>query len=226
MKIKNILEEERPRERLIKHGPNVLSSSELLAILLGKSSRKENVIEISQKILSEYNFNELSILNVNDLKKFFGIGNAKACQIVACFELGRRAGSFSPEKKRIISSAKDVNNLFCSMGNLKKEQLEVLFIGSGKQLISSETVFVGSLNSMVVHPREIFNLAIQNNAAAIVLIHNHPSGDCSPSEGDLEITRQLISAGTILDIDVLDHVIIGGGDYYSMREKENLWVNL
>jgi DNA repair protein RadC len=223
MKIKNVLKEERPRERLIKHGSEVLSSAELLAIILREGSKKENVVMLANRILAEYNFDELSRLRVDDLKKIFGIGEAKACQIIACFELGRRANAFIPEKRKIINSAHDIYKLFFSMGRLKKENFKVIFLDSRKKIINDETIFVGSLNASVIHPREVFDLAIRNNAAAVILVHNHPSGDSSPSDEDLEITKQLISSGKILDIEVLDHVIIGNNNYYSLREKEDLW---
>jgi DNA repair protein RadC len=223
MKIKDVLREERPRERLIKHGSEVLSSAELLAIILREGSKKENVIMLANRILAEYNFDELSRLRVDDLKKIFGIGEAKACQIIACFELGRRANSFIPEKRKIINSANDIYKLFFSMGRLKKENFKVIFLDSRKKIINDETIFVGSLNASVIHPREVFDLAIRNNAAAIILVHNHPSGDSNPSDEDLGITKQLISSGKILDIEVLDHVIIGNKNCYSLREKEDLW---
>lgn len=226
MKIKNVMQEERPRERLIKYGSEFLGSAELLAIILGNGSKKENVLMLANRVFAKYNFDEISRLRVEDLKKIFGIGQAKACQIIACFELGRRANSFTPEKRKIINSAHDVHRLFSSgMKNLKKENFKVVFLDSRKNVIRDETIFVGTLNSSVAHPREVFDLAIRNNAAGIILVHNHPSGDCSPSDEDREFTKQVILSGRVLGIEVLDHVIIGNGSYYSLRDKEGLWEN-
>jgi len=221
MKIKDISNDERPRERLKKHGAEVLSSSELLAIILGQGSKKENVIVMANKLLMNYNLDVLSKLRISELKKNFGIGEAKACQIVACFELGRRSVSFNYDKKIVINSAEDIGKLFLpKMSHLKKENFRVVYLDSRKRAIKEETIFIGSLNASVVHPREIFEPAITEGVAAIILLHNHPSGDPTPSEDDLEITKQIVSSGKILGIEVLDHVIIGRNSYYSMRECE------
>jgi len=220
MKIKDISKDERPRERLKKYSPEVLSSSELLAIILGQGTKKENVLVLANKILMNYNLDSLSRLSISELKKTFGIGEVKACQIIACFELGRRVASFNPEKKIIINSAEDIKKLFLSkMSNLKKENFKVIYLDSRKKIIKEETIFVGSLNSTIVHPREIFEPAISEGAAAVILMHNHPSGDSAPSKEDLEITKQLIESGKILGIEVLDHIIIGEKTIYSLREN-------
>jgi DNA repair protein RadC len=221
MKIKNIIKEERPRERLMRHGPETLSSAELLAIILGNGSKKENVLILANRILSEYNFNEISNLKINDLTGIFGIGKVKACKIISCFELGKRANSFSPEKKKVINSSKDVYRFFGSnMENLKKENFKVVFVDSRKKIINEETIFIGSLNASIIHPREIFNLAIRYHSAGIILIHNHPSGEPSPSDEDIKITKQLTSCGKILDIEVIDHVIIGYKKIFSFLENK------
>src|SRR3989339_494978 len=203
MKIKDFCKSERPRERLRFYGVNALSNSELLAIILGHGTKKENVLVLANRLLTKYDLGHLSCLSITELKNVFGIGEAKACQIVACFELGRRRGCFNSEEKATINSAKDISKLFLSkMSNLKNENF-----------------FVGTLNASIVHPREIFEIAILEGAAAIIVMHNHPSGDSNPSSEDLEITKQLISCGKILDIEVLDHVIFGNNSYYSLREN-------
>ncbi|MCW8966808.1 MAG: DNA repair protein RadC [Candidatus Pacearchaeota archaeon] len=220
MKIKNIIKEERPRERLMRHGPETLSSAELLAIILGNGSKKENVLILANRILSEYNFNEISNLKITDLTRIFGIGKVKACKIISCFELGKRANSFSPEKKKVINSSKDVYRFFgASMENLKKENFKVIFLDSRKRIINEETIFIGSLNASIIHPREIFDLAIRYYSAGIILIHNHPSGEPSPSDEDIKITKQLVSCGKILDIEIVDHVIIGDKKFFSFVEN-------
>jgi len=220
MKIKEITKEERPRERLVKHGPETLATAELIAIILGNGSKNKNVIEISNKLLSDYNLDSLSKLSLAKLKKNFGIGEAKACQIISCFELGRRVASFNHEEKIIINSAKDIETFFLpKMSHLKKEHFKVIYLDSRKSIIKEETIFIGTLNASIIHPREIFEFAIIESAAAIILVHNHPSGDPTPSEDDLEITKQLVNSGKILGINVLDHVVIGRENIYSFKEN-------
>jgi len=220
MKIKTLPLDERPREKLIKHGARILTNSELLAIILRTGNKKENVLELSNNFFKKYNLKSLSKLKISTLKKQLGIGDAKACQIMACFELGRRLSGFKEDKKPVIESAKDVAKLFVSeMSILEKEHFKGIYLDSRKRIIKQETIFVGSLNESVVHPREIFKIALEENAAAIILLHNHPSGDPSPSKFDIEITKELIKAGELLGIQVLDHIIIGGEKYVSLKEK-------
>ena len=211
---------ERPRERLMKYGPRKLSNAELLAIVLRQGSKRENVLELAHKLLQKNNIKELSRTKAENLKKILGSGEANACQIMACFELGRRLASFKQEKKVRINSAKDVAKIFLpEMSTLQKELFKGVYIDARKNIIKEETIFVGSLNTSVIHPREIFQPAITYGAAAVILIHNHPSGDPNPSEEDVEITKQLIESGNILEIEVLDHIIIGDKKYFSLREK-------
>ena len=149
-----------------------------------------------------------------------GIGNVKACQITACFELGRRLASFKDNKKPQISNAKDVAKLFIpEMGTLEKEHFKGVYLDSKRRIIKQETIFIGSLNESVVHPREIFKIAIEESSAAIILLHNHPSGDPNPSSFDIKMTKELIKAGELLGIEILDHIIIGGEKYVSLREN-------
>ena len=221
MNIKTLPSDERPREKLIKYGPRTLTNSELLAIILRTGNKKESVLELSNKFFKKYNLKSLSRLKVSILKKQLGIGDAKACQIMACFELGRRLSAFKENKKSVIKSAKDIAKLFIpEMGGLEKEHFRGIYLNSRKKIIKQETIFVGSLNESVVHPREIFKIALDENAAAIILLHNHPSGDPSPSSFDVEITKELIKAGELLGIQVLDHIIIGGKKYVSLKEKD------
>ncbi len=221
MNIKTLPSEERPREKLIEHGPRTLTNSELLAIILGTGNKKENVLELSGKFFKRYNLKSLSRLKLSALKKQLGIGDAKSCQIIACFELGRRLASFKEDKKPAIKSAEDIANLFApEMETLEKEHFKGIYLDSRKRIIKQENIFIGSLNESVVHPREIFKIAIEENAAAIILLHNHPSGDPSPSSFDIEITKELIKAGDLLGIPVLDHVIIGKEKYLSFKERE------
>ena len=220
MKIKALPIEERTREKLIKNGSKTLSNSELLALILRTGNKRENVLSISNKLFNKYNFKSLSRLSIGTLKKELGIGDVKACQIVACFELGRRLSKFKEDKKRPIKNAKDIAKIFIpEMGSLKKEHFKGIYLDSRKKVIKEETIFIGSLNESVIHPREIFKIALEENAASLILIHNHPSGNPKPSDQDIEITKELIRAGEILGIPVLDHIIIGNDKYVSLREK-------
>jgi len=223
LKIKDIPLEERPRERLIKYGSKVLNNSELLAIILGNGSKHENVLELSRKLLKNNNIGSLSRKRVSYLKKNLGIGEAKACQIVASFELGRRLSAFKDESKPIVNDAQDIAKLFMSeLAYVKKEYFKGLFLNSRRQIITEETIFVGSLNASIIHPREIFQIGLEEGAAAMILLHNHPSGNPEPSDEDIEITKQLVRAGEILGIEVLDHIIIGNNRYFSFKESNYL----
>ena len=220
MKIKDLSIEERPRERLIKHGPKTLSNAELLAIVLRQGSKKENVIELAHRLLQNYQLTSFSKRNITTLKKLSGIGEAKACQLVACFELGKRLSAFNKEKKVQINSAKDVAKLLLpEMSTLKQEYFKGIYLDARKCLIKEETIFIGTLNTSVVHPREVFEPALREGAAGIIVVHNHPSGDPTPSDEDLEVTKQLIEAGTVLGINVLDHIIIGDKKFCSLKDE-------
>ncbi|MCH7850097.1 MAG: DNA repair protein RadC [Nanoarchaeota archaeon] len=221
MNIKTLPSEERPREKLLKHGARSLTNSELLAIILRTGNKKENVLELSNKFFTKYNLKSLSRLKTSTLKKQLGIGDAKACQIMACFELGKRLSAFKEEIKPQIKSAKDIANIFIpKMNSLEKEHFIGVYLDSRRRIIKQETIFIGSLNESIVHPREIFKIAIEENAAAIIILHNHPSGDSTPSSFDIKITKELIKAGELLGIQILDHIIIGGGKFVSLKEEE------
>jgi len=220
MNIKSLPFDERPREKLIKYGPRTLTDSELLAIILRTGNKKENVLKLSNKLFTKYNLKSLSKIKITNLKKQLGIGDAKACQIIACFELGKRLAAFKEDKKPIIKNAKDVAKLFLpEMSSLEKEHFKGVYLDSRKKIIKQENIFIGSLNESIVHPREIFKIALDENAAAIIILHNHPSGDPSPSNFDIEMTKELVKAGELLGIPILDHVIIAGKKYVSLKEK-------
>ena len=223
IKILNMQKEERPRERLIKNGAWALSDSELLAIILRTGSKKENVINLSQRILGEYNIKQLSQINLTQLMKIHGIKESKATQISACFEIARRLESFNSVEKPKISSPEDVyRRLFPRMRELKKEMFIELCLDTKNQILKEEVISVGSLNANVVHPREVFKLALTESAAHIIVAHNHPSGDPTPSREDIEITKKLVETGIIMGITVLDHVIIGEGRHFSMKEAGHI----
>ncbi|HEX7627294.1 MAG TPA: DNA repair protein RadC [Candidatus Methanoperedens sp.] len=223
IRIHDLPKDERPRERLIKNGASALSDSELLAIILRTGSKQENVINLSQRILKEYNIKQLSQINLTQLMKVHGIKESKAAQIAACFEIARRLETFKNEDKQKINSPEDVYRLiYPKMREQKKELFIELCLDTKNQIIKEETISVGSLNANIVHPREVFKLALAESAAHIIVAHNHPSGDPTPSREDIEITKKLVETGNIMGITLLDHVIIGDGRHFSMKEAGHI----
>ncbi|MFT4309342.1 MAG: RadC family protein [Candidatus Woesearchaeota archaeon] len=219
MRIKDIIEEYRPREKLLREGVMSLSDTELLSIIINNGTRRENAVQIADKLISKYGLNRLSNLSVKELKDVEGIGSAKACQIIALLEFNKRY-AVRKNKSRRISCSRDVYE-HCSprMSEHDKEYFIALLLDTKNKIIREETISIGTLNSSLVHPREVFKNAIKESANSIILVHNHPSGDPEPSEEDIEITRILMRAGELLNIKVLDHVIIGKEGYYSFSDS-------
>lgn len=214
-KIKDISLQDRPREKLERYGPEKLSDAELLAILLRTGTKEQSVIQLAQKVIQKYKGKGVSSVAVEELKKIHGLGTAKACEIVACFELGRR---ILKDKPTIVHlTAKDVWERMADVRASKKEHFVVFYLDSRNKENERAVISVGTLNASLVHPREVFELAIQHSARGIILSHNHPSGDPAPSQEDLDITRKLISAGEILGITVIDHVIVTKDAWRSMK---------
>ncbi len=215
--IRDLPKVDRPREKLIKYGPEKLSNSELLAILLRTGKKGENVVELASKILKKFGAKNLTNLEFDELKKYPGLGPAKACEVVACFELGKRL--LKDKKAQIYLSPKDVWDELKDLRDHKKEHFVTFFLDSRNQEIKREIISVGSLNASLVHPREVFEPAVKNLAAQVILAHNHPSGDTDPSEEDLEMTKRLVEAGKILGIEVVDHIIVTKNSFLSFKEK-------
>ena len=215
--IREMDDNEKPREKLIKKGPETLLSQELLAIILAQGTRKEEVLTMANRIFKEYG--EKSILfetNVEKLQKALDIPITKACQIVACFELGRRFFQKKQGKKIFIRSAKDVFSYLSDMRDLEKEHLRGLYLNSRNYLLHDELISIGSLTANIIHPREVFRPALEYSATSIILAHNHPSGSAKPSEADMVITEQLVKAGQNLGINLVDHVIIAKNKFFSI----------
>lgn len=212
---------ERPRERLVKRGPSSLKTSELLAILFRTGARSVNVIELAEKMLNKFgSLRAMARASTKELQEFEGIGLAKAVEIQAAFELGQRLATEEGLERPTIRSAKDVARLMIpEMQSLDREHFKILLLNTKNHLIQTYTVSVGSLNTSVVHPRECFRPAITAQAASIILVHNHPSGDLEPSTEDMNLTRRLMDAGDLIGIKVLDHVIIAGNKYLSLMDK-------
>lgn len=220
--IKNIPENERPREKLIKYGAHTLSNSELLAIILRVGSKKDTALTLAQKILNLNNkgLKNIAEANSEELKKFHGISDAKAAQILAVTELSKRISALQAEERMKISSPQDISMLLMEeMRYLKKEYFKIVLLDTKNKIIKVVNISVGNLNSSIVHPREVFIEAIKRSSASMILVHNHPSGEVKPSKEDINITKRLTEAGNIIGIKILDHIIIGDGVYISFKEQ-------
>lgn len=218
-KMKDMPLAERPRERLVRFGPKALSNSELLAIIMRTGTPKENVLSLANRLLKEHDLRKLSEISVKELKDICGIKETKACQIVSAFELSKRIDAYYEKDKPTINGAKDVVNLFMKrLRNFKKEKFMIVLLNNRNKLINYQPVSLGSLDEVIANPREIFQPALKEHASKIILVHNHPSGDSDPSEPDLILTKKIIEAGNLLGINVLDHLIIGNGNWWSWRE--------
>lgn len=216
-----IQEKKQPREKLIEQGPDALKNAELLAILLNTGYGGESVLELSSRILQEYGSKAIiKEKSVNRLIDDLGIPPVKACQIIACFELGRRFFMEDTGRMPTIRSSEDVFNYTKEISKFSKEQFRGLYLNSRNKLIHDEVVSIGTLTANLVHPREVFQPAIEFLAAAIILVHNHPSGDPEPSEDDIKVTKQLIEVSKIMGFDILDHIVVGKGRYVSMRDRK------
>lgn len=215
--IHDLPSEEKPRQKLMSQGPQSLTMRELLAVALNTGSTKEDVIEMSNRIMKEYG--EKTILSETDperLSSDLDIPIGKACIIVAVGEIVRRQSDKSQAGFVNIHNAQNVFDYLQDMRNLPKEHLRGLFLNSHSRIIRDEVISIGTVNSNIIHPREVFRAGIECNAAAVVLAHNHPSGEVTPSSEDIEITNQLVQAGKILGITVLDHVIITKDKFISI----------
>lgn len=216
-RVKDLASDERPREKMIKNGLSPLSSAELLAIVLGVGTKKEEVLAMSTRLLRDYGEKGIAYQkNPEIISKDLKIPITKACQIVACFELGKR---FYQKKEGVnvcIRNAKQAFEHLKNMSSLKKEQFHGLYLNTHYQLIHEEVISIGTLDSSLVSPREVFKPAIENSAAAIIVAHNHPSGVLKASKNDAEVTNKLIEAGEVLGIELLDHLIIANNNYLSL----------
>lgn len=219
--IRDMAEQDRPRERLIRIGAEALSTAELLAIVLRTGGQGESVLHLAERLLIQFdNLSGLSRATIAELTNARGLGEAKAAEIKAALEIGRRLVASSPEEKPKVTSPDDAFNLLKSeMMFLDQEQLRLILLDTRNRVLRAPTIYIGSLNTSVVRVGELFRAAIRENAAAFIVAHNHPSGDPAPSPEDINVTRQIVQAGRLLDIDVLDHIIIGRGRFVSLKQR-------
>lgn len=220
-KIKEWPEDERPREKLLRFGPQVLSDAELLAILIESGTGGITAVDLAKRLLVEHqNLAELASKGVAELTRMKGIGLARGARILASFEVGRRIEAGNQKREKRLNSPEDVVNLFSpKLRDLKKEVFKILLLDGGNKIIRDVTISQGTLNASIVHPREVFKPAVDYLAAGIILLHNHPSGEMSPSKEDRAITSQLIKASGVMGIPILDHIIIAGHRYFSFAKE-------
>jgi DNA repair protein RadC len=219
--IRDLASHDRPRERLVQVGAEALSTAELLAIILRTGARGESVLRLAERILVDFgSLPGLSRASVTELTTVHGMGTVKAIEIKAALEIGRRLITAAPEERPRVASPGDAANLLRSeMMYLEQEHLRVILLDTRNRVLRTPTIYMGSLNSSMVRVGELFKAAIRENAAALIVAHNHPSGDPSPSPEDIVVTRQIVQAGQLLGIDVLDHIIIGRPQFVSLKER-------
>nr|WP_026906335.1 DNA repair protein RadC [Paucisalibacillus globulus] len=219
--IKDVPKEDRPRERLLHLGANHLSNQELLAILLGSGTREESVMALANRLLMH--FEGLKLLKdatIEELTAIKGIGSAKGVLILSALELGKRLSQYKPNERYVIRSPEDgADYVMEELRNLNQEHFVVLFLNTKNQIIHRQTIFIGSLNASIVHPREVYREAVKRSAASIIVAHNHPSGDPTPSQEDIHVTKRLAESGKMIGIELLDHLIIGDRKFVSLKEK-------
>lgn len=221
--IKELPVDERPREKLFRYGVKTLSNSELLAILLSTGDKENSALMLAGKVLIlSKGIGNLADLIPEELLKIPGIGNAKACKILAAVEIGKRMAADRAELRPEVRHSDDVATLLMSsMRYLKKEHFKVICLNTKGEIIHIEDISIGNLNSSIVHPREVFRDAVKRGANSIIVAHNHPSGNPNPSKNDYDVTRRLVEAGYLLGVAVLDHLIIGDGIYISLRDTQD-----
>lgn len=219
--IRDFPEDERPRERFEQNGPESLSNHELLAILLRTGTKEESVLQLANRLLT--NFEGLRLLKdatLDEMTAIKGIGKAKAIQVLAAIEIGRRISNLAYDDRYVIRSPEDcANYVMNDMRFLSQEHFVCLYLNTKNQVLHKKTVFIGSLNASIVHPREVYKEALRRSAASVICLHNHPSGDPAPSREDIEVTKRLAESGKIIGIELLDHVIIGENKFVSLKEK-------
>ena len=211
---------EKPREKLLRDGPEGLSTVEVLAVILGTGTRSKSVIDLAGDVLAmdARGLRYLAECSPEELKKISGMGDAKVCVLMAALELGKRLSCLPAEERVRIKCSADIANLFMErLRYEKKEHFKCLLINSRGEILEENEVSVGDLNSSASHPREVFSPAVRRSAGSVAFVHNHPSGDPSPSQEDIDSTKRLVEVGKLLGIPVIDHIIIGDGSYVSMK---------
>ena len=220
--IRDFPQGERPRERLKRYGAKQLSNSELIAILLRTGIQGENVLSLASRLLAQFDgLAGLGRTGFSEVCAIRGLSEAKVCQLMAALELGRRMVSLAPAERPTINSPQDAANLLMGeMASLEQEHLKVLLLNTKNEVLGIQEIYVGNVNTSVVRPAEVFRPAVRENVPSVIVVHNHPSGDPAPSPEDISITQHLVSAGKLLSVELLDHLVIGsGGRFVSLKER-------
>lgn len=233
MRMKDLPAAGRPRERMLAVGAQALTEAELIAILLGTGDARRSAVGLAQELLARFAESDdptglrgLAAAGVESLTEVSGMGEAKATRLLAALELGRRLALCAPGERAIINAPDDAWRLLApTLATLDREHFVALLVNSKHQVIAQTVVAIGTLNATLVHPRELFKEAVRKSAMGVLLAHNHPSGDPTPSPEDYALTQQLMAAGEILGMKVLDHLIIGDGRYVSLRQASTLWTD-
>ncbi|MGG2018299.1 RadC family protein [Bacillus sp. S10(2024)] len=222
--IRDVVKEDQPRERLLLEGASSLSNTELLAILLRTGSKEESVLTLANRILHYFDgLRMLKDATIEEMTSIHGVGVAKASQLIAAFELGRRMVRLEYQNRYSIRNPEDcARYMMEEMRFLQQEHFVCLYLNTKNQVMHRQTVFIGSLNASIVHPREVFKEAFRRAAASIICLHNHPSGDPTPSREDIEVTKRLVECGKIIGIEILDHIIIGDHKFVSLKDKGHI----
>jgi len=222
LKIRDLPQEEKPREKILKHGVSVLSVSELLAVVLNTGTKKEGILEMSERIIKGYGEGGImSEKNPVSLSNNFNIPLTKAVQIIACAELGRRFFQKNDFSAPVVRTAREVYEYVKDMQSLSKEHLRGIYLNAHYKVIHDEVISIGTVDANIIHPREVFKPAVEHSAVALILVHNHPSGDTMASEADIAVTEQLVKAGKVLGIDLIDHVIVTKHSFASVPAEYN-----
>lgn len=222
MSLKFLAEDDRPREKFLLKGKSALSDSELLAIILGSGNNEDSAVELARKILAsvDYNWQKLSKLSIKDLMKFKGIGEAKAISVAAALEIGRRKAAQEIPEKEKVTSVNDLYKIFSQyLSDLQTEEFWAIFLDQKNHVIYKTQISKGGISGTLVDVRVIFRIAIEHFATSVVVAHNHPTGNLTPSQPDISITRRIKEAGDLLDIKLLDHLIIGENSFFSFSEQ-------
>jgi DNA repair protein RadC len=224
--VKEMKNSERPRERLATYGVSSLSNEELLALLLRSGIKNTSVIELAKKVLSYLNeIDDLKRLTYEELLKIDGIKEAKATSVIAAIELGRRLSSLEFKEKMVINHQADIYQMIShEISHLLQEHFICLYLNIKSEIIKKETIFIGTISQTLIHPREIFKMAIKLSASSIIFVHNHPTGDSNPSKADLLVTNKLMDISKIIGIEVVDHIIIGKNEFYSIKNQKKTYM--
>jgi DNA repair protein RadC len=219
-KIKDLPKHKRPREKLFEKGTDALKDYELLAILLRTGYQGKSALEVAKRILKSLPLKKLVKLSINDLSKLKGVGKSRAAAIASAFAIGKR--TYMEDNSIIINSPEDAVKVVSFLKDKKREYLVAIYLTARKKLITTKIISIGTLTANLIHPRELFKPALEHNAASVVIAHNHPSGDTTPSDEDILVTENLVRSGNTLDIKVNDHLIITKDDYFSFKDEDKI----